>query len=286
MTDSGIINDSDTFHAVTSSRSKSIKALVAALAKAQGDFVSVRKGNLAKVEPKDGEKQGYTYRYAELADFIDACRVPLAANGLAITQPATTDGRLVAVETTLWHESGEWMSNVFVLESASPTPQKIGSALTFARRYAYCALLGVSAEKDDDDGAAAQQADHSAPRGEPRRDRQQQQRTASSRAPSDTRPNTPPAEPKRRGPKVLERLREDCRRHGLEEELVAVVEAAGGNWTGLPEDCTRLFDEAWSVVGERLTAAKAAALDGAKTHNTPDEVAARVAQVTSSMSMS
>ena len=102
-------------------------------------------------------------------------------------------------------------------------------------------------------------------------------------------PTTPPQSPpatKRRGPRALERLREDCLRHGLEEELVAVVEAAGGNWTSLPEDCTRLFDEAWSVVGERLKAAKAAALDGAQTNNTPDEVAARVAQVTSSMSMS
>lgn len=296
MSDTGIINGETIFQAVTFSRSESVKALVAALAKAQGLFTTIRKTNVAQVETKDGSKTGYTYRYAELADFIDACRKPLAVAGLAITQPATTDGRLVTVETTLWHESGEWMSNVFVLESASPSPQKIGSALTFARRYAYCALLGISAEKDDDDGRAAQEPDQAAPRGQtpPRRDQQrrdrppQQQRPESSRAPSDAPP--PERPPKKRGPDALLRMRAECERYGLDGLLDAMVNEAGIQWDDLPEDCGPLISAAWSVLGDRITAGREeakrqAALSGAETHNTPEAVAAKVAEIADRMSM-
>jgi hypothetical protein len=297
MTDTGIINGEPIFQAVTFARSESVKALVSALAKAQGAFTTIRKTNLAKVNPADGEKQGYTYRYAELADFIDACRKPLAEAGLAITQPATTDGRLVTVETTLWHESGEWMSNVFVLESASPSPQKIGSALTFARRYAYCALLGISAEKDDDDGRAAQEPDPAAPRAQTpprqgqqqRRDRPpQQQRPESPRAPSDAAP--PERPPKKRGPDALLRMRAECERYGLDTVLVEAVEEGGFRWDALPEDCGPIISAAWSVLGDRIKAAREAAkrqeaLDGAETHNTPEAVAAKVAEIADRMSM-
>jgi hypothetical protein len=77
----------------------------------------------------------------------------LARHDLAVSQvAAVTDGDVV-VTTTIWHTSGQWLTAAPLRLAAGQTAQQIGSAITYARRYALMALLGVAAE--DDDGASA-----------------------------------------------------------------------------------------------------------------------------------
>ena len=96
--------------------------------------------------------------YADLSDVWDAIRKPFAENGLSITQEPTTvihDGSVVAVEvrSTLLHVSGEFRSSTLRMPIEKRSAQGIGSAITYARRYALSAIAGVAT--DDDDGNAA-----------------------------------------------------------------------------------------------------------------------------------
>lgn len=106
------------------------------------------------------DKKGHNYLYADLADAIEATRKPLAENGLAVVQEATTElherGIVVVVATYVTHVSGAYIEfGPLMMVTAKTDPQSVGTAITYARRYAYLAALGVAA--DDDDGAAASQ---------------------------------------------------------------------------------------------------------------------------------
>jgi hypothetical protein len=100
-------------------------------------------------------KGSYEYKYGDLADLFDATTPALSAQGLTISQwpDLDADGRFVLV-TWLMHKSGQWMCGQYPLNTYE-RPQEQGSALTYAKRYAAGAVLGISAEVDDD-GAAAQ----------------------------------------------------------------------------------------------------------------------------------
>lgn len=134
-------------------QSQTIGALAEALAKAQGSMESPAKTKRAKIESQKGS---YSYTYADLSDIIDATRKPLSANGLSVAQIISYDGAALILTTQLQHASGEWLRSTYPLP-LHQRPQDQGSAITYARRYALCALLGIAAE-DDDDGQAAQQA--------------------------------------------------------------------------------------------------------------------------------
>lgn len=134
-------------------QSEKIGALAEALAKAQGAMSSPAKTKRAKIESQKGS---YSYTYADLADVIEATRKPLAENGLSCCQIISYDGQALLLTTQLQHASGEWLRSTYPLP-LHQRPQDQGSAITYARRYALCALLGIAAE-DDDDGAAAQAA--------------------------------------------------------------------------------------------------------------------------------
>lgn len=127
--------------------SENIADLAAALAKAQGAFPAVDKGKVA-------DAGTYSYAYADLADILQAVRKPLSDNGLAIIQPVVDTPEQVVLVTRLLHASGQWIESTYPVEMYEK-PQETGSALTYARRYAITALLGIAAEEDDD-GAAAQ----------------------------------------------------------------------------------------------------------------------------------
>ena len=133
--------------------SEQIGNLAKALAAAQAQIKPPKKGRTAKIKSDKGQ---YEYHYADLADVIECYREPLAANGLALAQSMKPqDGHLILV-TVLMHQSGEWLDSEYPI-AAYARPQEQGSAITYARRYAVTALLGIAAE-DDDDGAAAQDA--------------------------------------------------------------------------------------------------------------------------------
>jgi len=122
--------------------------LAAALAKAQGEFGDVKRGKKVKVQLKSGGS--YEFAYAPLDQILAVIRAPLAKNGLALVQLLDSD----ALVTMLIHDSGA------SLEARTPVPsssdiQGYGSAITYLRRYAIQAMLGIAAEDDDDGNRAA-----------------------------------------------------------------------------------------------------------------------------------
>jgi len=135
--------------------SASIAKLATALAVAQAGYTPLKASQTA-----DAEK--YSYNYADLAGVLDVVRPALAAQGIAILQgvsmqrPAGTSGLLVIVETRLVHQSGEWIATTLKLPSGEIAPQKVGSLVTYLRRYGLLAMAGVASE--DDDGKQAQDA--------------------------------------------------------------------------------------------------------------------------------
>lgn len=132
--------------------------LAAALARAQGEFQTIRKDREATIQTRTGGSYGY--RFADLATVLEAVRPALAKHELAIVQLPRVrqdDGSaFVGVETLLAHASGHSISTTLELAISDSTPQAIGSGLTYARRYSLLALLGIAAEDEDDDAQGAQ----------------------------------------------------------------------------------------------------------------------------------
>lgn len=122
-------------------RSEKIEALSAALVAFQGTMPPVPKGS---VNPFFGSK------YADLADIREAAKPHLLEVGLAVTQWPSADGLITVVH----HTSGQWMSATMRVFMDKETSQAQGSALTYARRYAYTAALGIVTEPDDDGNSA------------------------------------------------------------------------------------------------------------------------------------
>jgi hypothetical protein len=122
-------------------KSDDIKELALALSKTQ----SILKGAI-----KDTNNTFFKSKYADLASCWDACREPLAANGLSIVQmPCNDTPDSVALETILMHTSGQWISSVFSMPVSKHDAQAVGSAITYARRYALAAVVGIAPEDDD-----------------------------------------------------------------------------------------------------------------------------------------
>lgn len=124
--------------------SDSVAALAAALAKAQG---------MMSHASKDAQNPHFKSRYADLAAVWSAVREPLSVNGLSVVQTVAQGDGTVGVRSLLLHASGEWVCSVLEMPVAQKTPQGYGSALTYARRYALAALVGIA--QDDDDAEAA-----------------------------------------------------------------------------------------------------------------------------------
>jgi hypothetical protein len=129
-------------------QSNEIDKLAGALAKAQGKMVGAL---------KDSNNPFFKSKYADLAACWDACRTQLSDNGLSVVQLTDTDEQGVVVVTTLAHESGQWMRGKLRMMPKDATPQGIGSAITYARRYALAAIVGL-AQVDDDGNAASGRA--------------------------------------------------------------------------------------------------------------------------------
>lgn len=144
-----------------------IGKLAEALAKAQGQM---------KGASKDTTNPFFKAKYADLASVWEACRLALSENGLSIAQPTVVlDSGDVAVKTILMHSSGEYIEGVLPVKlSDNATAQQLGSYITYNRRYALAAMVGVAPE--DDDGNSASEAPkpyvtRSAPKQSPLKDR-------------------------------------------------------------------------------------------------------------------
>lgn len=103
---------------------------------------------------KDKTNPAFRSKYADLASCWDACREALTANGLSIIQAPSPAENGVTLVTRILHSSGQWIEDEGIyLPAVKKDPQGFGSALTYARRYGLCAMVGISPE--DDDGNAA-----------------------------------------------------------------------------------------------------------------------------------
>ena len=130
-------------------RSETVGALAAALAKTQGALQPARQTKTQSAF------RGVTY--AGLDDSWSSARGPLSANGLSIIQMPVDSDRdgWVSLTTLLLHTSDEWIEATFSMPVEKPTPHGYGSCLTYLRRYALNAYVGLVSSADDDDGNAA-----------------------------------------------------------------------------------------------------------------------------------
>lgn len=129
-------------------KSESIKELAGALAKAQAEI---------QAASKDAVNPFFKSSYADLNSIWEACRKPLTNNGLSVIQSGNTSGDgKTFLETILMHSSGQWISGELPINPVKNDPQSLGSAITYVRRYALQAMVGVCA--GDDDGHAASHA--------------------------------------------------------------------------------------------------------------------------------
>jgi len=124
---------------------------IANLAKA----LSIVQGKLTYAK-KDSANPFFKSKYADLESVWDACRDLLSANGLAVVQlPGEYFEGTMALTTIITHSSGEWISQQMSLPVTKPDAQGAGSALTYMRRYALAAVVGVVQADDDGNAASA-----------------------------------------------------------------------------------------------------------------------------------
>ena len=139
-----------------------INELAAALAAAQAQ---IKPAALNSVNPF------LKNRYADLGAVIEASRKPLADNGLAVTQLMGGDGATVTVETMLLHKSGQWIKSTASLpvgeERGKSLAQAMGSVVTYLRRYALAAILGIYADEDTDGNEPAKPQPKPQPKAQP-----------------------------------------------------------------------------------------------------------------------
>lgn len=133
--------------------------IAAALAKAQGEIQNPQMNKTVKVRTRGGDE--YQFSYADLDAIIKAIKGPLAKNGISYVQTMDLIDDKWRLQTTLLHESGESLTSITPLFVEGQGNQAFGSALTYMKRYALAALVGVAADSDDDansaDGNTAQE---------------------------------------------------------------------------------------------------------------------------------
>lgn len=125
-------------------QSEQINEVAAALSAAQGEFKAVAKDKTAKAG-------AYSYKYSDIADVLAMALPVLSKHKLALVQATDMDGGAILLRTRLAHASGQWIESIYpVCDVRAGDHQKMGGALTYARRYAASSLLGIASEEDAD----------------------------------------------------------------------------------------------------------------------------------------
>jgi ERF superfamily len=106
-------------------------------------------GELSNVA-KTANNPYFKSKYAPLDAIIEATRPILNKHGLAVTQQPIFMEGTAGVETTILHKGGYSTTSTLLLPLKDQSPQGVGSAITYARRYALAAVLGIASEDDDD----------------------------------------------------------------------------------------------------------------------------------------
>lgn len=129
---------------VNSFKSAEINEISAALSAFQGSIEQPKLEKEVKVKTKSGSS--YSFKYADLCACVKAAAPVLKANSLSVCQ-LVSENKLV---TILSHKSGQWFKSELLLPSPTGDFQAYGSAITYLKRYSYCAILGIVADTDDD----------------------------------------------------------------------------------------------------------------------------------------
>ena len=212
--------------------SESVAALAAALAKAQAELVNPEKSLTAIIRAGRPGESERSFRYAPLSSGLDIVRKTLGQHEIATLQTTAIDATagMVNLTTTLAHASGEWIASDWpvcpVVETANP--QRMGAALTYARRYALFTLVGIAGEDDLDAPDLCDGARSPTPSAVER-----------SLKPSDGQPLAPPRKPGN-----------GQRRHGMPGERPSTLE---------PEQSTALREKLLTTLGN-ITSADGAAI--------------------------
>lgn len=197
-------------------RSETIAALAKALAGAQAEM---------RNPAKDSVNPHFRSRYADLATVRDAVIPALARQSLAVVQLPCESESGPTLVTLLIHSSGEWIETSLSLRATKNDPQGIGSALTYARRYALQSVAGVAADDDDDGEAGA---------------RPQPQQTQPARKPEPVTTPNPTPEPVVPGDPVT-----DC------TALVDLAKSKGFDFASVVLSINQMFNSNYSLTQTR-----------------------------------
>lgn len=126
-------------------QSESIKEIAAAL-------VSFHK-EVGKVK-KSETNPFFKSKYADLSSILDVIETPLNSAGLSFVQFPIGEHELM---TMLMHTSGEWIKGSYKMTPTKNDPQGAGSVITYQRRYALGAILGLNIDIDDDGNKASKE---------------------------------------------------------------------------------------------------------------------------------
>ena len=139
---------------------------------------------------KDRENTYTNSRYATLGSVMETCSKILISHGIWVTQyPVPVETGHLGLVTKLIHaESGQWQSSLMMMPLANNDPQGYGSAITYARRYALSALVGIITENDDD-------AESACNRGNGKQPQQGKSQKAPSQFPKPVSPPAPAKQP-------------------------------------------------------------------------------------------
>lgn len=130
-------------------QSENINELAAALCKAQGEMTPAI---------KDSKNPFFKSSYADLSSIWSCCKEPLSKNGLAVMQTMDFKDNQNVLITTLAHASGQWVRSCLPILNEKNNAQGMGSAITYMRRYALSAIVGVICDEDDDGQGASKPA--------------------------------------------------------------------------------------------------------------------------------
>jgi ERF superfamily len=139
-------------------KSDSISELSTALVAAQSKLAGVQ---------MNATNPFFKSKYADLGAIIEAARVPLSDNGLAVSQLTGSDNGSISLTTILMHKSGQWLESTISMpigdEKGRSLAQSAGAIITYLRRYSYAAIVGAYADEDTD-GNGANDAKKAAPK--------------------------------------------------------------------------------------------------------------------------
>lgn len=125
-------------------KSQSIATIAKALCDFQSEMPILTLDREVEVNTKGGGR--YKFKYATFKNIVETVKPLMKKYRLSFTQIVEPDG---AVTTILMHESGEYLQSTLLIRGEQ-TPQGIGSAITYAKRYSLAAMLGLVADEDDD----------------------------------------------------------------------------------------------------------------------------------------